>query len=1288
MNNPNRSNICQKSAKPVDPTAPKLSREACSRGTLVFLVALATLLAATPNLSANQVVPGTVPPITAGLQPIGPLDPHQEMSLAILFPVRNQPSLDNLLQQLYDPASTNYCQYITPEQFRDNFGATGDDYQAVEAFAQANNLTVTYAHSNRLVLDVAGTVSDIETAFNVHMLVFQHPTENRTFYAPDADPTLNLNVAIQWIGGLDNYNIGRRNYSNTPLGEAGAGVREAGAGTGLGGSGEVSGIYWSSDLRAAYLPGVTSQGAGQIVALAEFGIYNISDITNYEYYGTYIGQHAITDVPLVDVLVDSGPDGYLDAEVSIDIEMAIAMAPELSEIIVYEGAGQDDVTTADSLDVLSRIADDNLAKQISMSLSGFSEADFEGVLQQMAAQGQSFFTSSGDTDAWASTYPPYPADSPYATAVGGTELGTSGPAGIWTNEVVWNFNNSVGCLSTANEGSSGGISTYFSIPTWQDPISMSSAHGSATMRNSPDVALVGDKIFNVFNGTNYCGCGTSYAAPLWAGLTAIVNAQAANDGLPSVGFLNPALYAIGTNSTKYARDFHDVTLGNNTNAFSPTNFFAVAGYDLCTGLGTPTGTNLINDLARAGSCNMTLSGTLTNQRAYFTATLLPNGLVLVAGGVNSNGILSSAELYQPTNGTWTSTGSLSTPRYAHTATLLPNGLVLVAGGYNNSGAVSTAELYNPSTGRWTNTDSLHTARYDHTATLLPNGLVLAAAGCGTGGSYLSSGEVYNPSSGSWATTNGLNTARAGHTATLLPNGLVLVAGGYGTATAELYNPSSNTWTYTGSLINGRFWHSATLLPNGLVIAAGGEGSNSVTLSSAELYNWTNGTWTLTGSLNQARMYHTATLLPNGVVLAAGGFIPSLGSLASAEEYDPALGEWTWTCSLNNTRYAQTATLLPQGAVLFAGGVVGTGDSSNSLASSELFPAPPEDKDFASPSWMSQGVCAHTTTLLPSGLVLVAGGLAPTGSVTNANLYNAASNAWTSTYGLNTARNFHTATLLPNDLVLVAGGVETNSSGSTVLSSGELFYPSTVTWSNTGPLNTARQNHTATLLPDGLVLCAGGLGESGAPLASAELYYPSSGGWTNTGSLNTARTLHTATLLPNGLVLVAGGLAAGGVTASSELYNPYSNSWTYTSGTLNTARMWHKAVLLPNGMVLVAGGLNSSRLPAPYAELYNPSTQTWTNTGALNEPRAYHTATLLPTGQVELLGGYPDAADQSEFYNPSSGLWTTNGSYLFVEYYHTATLLPSGFVLIVGGENNSTNLQGSFDCSSNAFLFTP
>ncbi|MGD0573644.1 MAG: kelch repeat-containing protein [Sedimentisphaerales bacterium] len=340
---------------------------------------------------------------------------------------------------------------------------------------------------------------------------------------------------------------------------------------------------------------------------------------------------------------------------------------------------------------------------------------------------------------------------------------------------------------------------------------------------------------------------------------------------------------------------------------------------------------------------------MTTARIYNTATLLPSGKVLVVGGGVTGGpggynfhALSSAELYDPVTGTWTTTGAMNNPRIWHTATLLPNGKVLVTGGDNYNGVLSSAELYNPATGAWTTTGAMSFPRLHHTATLLPNGKVLVAGGSGPvggdSGDWLFSAELYDPSTGTWTGTSKLNTERAWHTATLLSSGTVLVAGGYGgspdhtLSSAELYDPATGAWTNTGSLNTGRCLHAATLLPNGQVLVAG----SSASLTSTELYDPASGMWTVTGALNAGRATFPMTLLTNGKVLASGGEDSNQNAISSTELYDPASGTWTNAESLNTARWDHTSTLLPNGNVLVIGGEGENIFDHDYLSSTELY----------------------------------------------------------------------------------------------------------------------------------------------------------------------------------------------------------------------------------------------------------------------------------------------------------------------------------------------------------------
>jgi hypothetical protein len=297
-------------------------------------------------------------------------------------------------------------------------------------------------------------------------------------------------------------------------------------------------------------------------------------------------------------------------------------------------------------------------------------------------------------------------------------------------------------------------------------------------------------------------------------------------------------------------------------------------------------------------------------------------------------------VFAPTNSTWTTTSTLNDPRQYHTATLLPNGKVLVAGGLGTgvSNVLATAELFNYTAGTWARTGAMKTNRYQHTSALLGNGTVLVMGGLNAAGNTLKTVEYYKPNLGSWKSTGAMNYFHLHGTATLLANGKVLLTGGTdGTnnavAQSELYDPVAGTWATTGSLATARWNQTATLLPSGRVLVMGGRNSSNVALSTVELFDPNSGTWTNTGAMATARQTFTATLLNNGEVLAAGGINLAGTSTNAAELYDTISGKWATCTNLNIARAGHTATFLTNGQVLLTSGLNAT---TNVSQSAELF----------------------------------------------------------------------------------------------------------------------------------------------------------------------------------------------------------------------------------------------------------------------------------------------------------------------------------------------------------------
>ena len=538
-------------------------------------------------------LPGHVPPVVAGLKAEGLLPATRQVRLAIGLPLRDAAGLDDFIAQLYDPASPNFRRYLTPDEITARFGPTEQDYEVVQNFARTNGLTITGTCQNRLVLDVTGPADAVQKAFHVTLRTYRHPGEARIFFAPDTEPEVAAMLPVEDVQGLSDYSRPRPRLHRM----------DAVATTGMtknGSAPDRSGGYFGNDFRNAYAPDTTLTGAGQTVGLFEADGFYANDIAAY----AIVAGNGRTNIVIQTVLLDNyngtpttgGDSG--NPEVSLDIEMAMAMAPGLSKIVVYEG-NPNIYLPNDILNAM--LSDSNTVKALSCSWgwSGGPSTTTDNIFKNMSAVGQSFFNASGDSDAFTSgsgsvngvdnpSTENAPSSSPYITQVGGTTL-TTGTGAAYGAESVWNWGRGA--------GSSGGISSQYSIPGWQTNINNLTANGgSASFRNIPDVALTADNVYVAYGkGSQGEFGGTSCAAPLWAGFIALANQQAAAAGRPVVGFINPAVYTIAAGAS-YASCFHDVTTGNNTWSRSPNLFYAATGYDLGTGLGTPAGQILINAL--------------------------------------------------------------------------------------------------------------------------------------------------------------------------------------------------------------------------------------------------------------------------------------------------------------------------------------------------------------------------------------------------------------------------------------------------------------------------------------------------------------------------------------------------------------------------------------------------------------------------------------------------------------------------------------------------------------------
>lgn len=600
---------------------------------LLAALALGGVAQAAEPLTA---VAGNVSPAVANSQRVGTVPDDQQLSIAVPLALRNTNALDKFLADVSNPHSATYGHYLTPEQFKASYGPTKADFDQVTAFLQGKGLKVTGV--NGQAVDASGTGAQLSKAFSTTLGLYDDTARGRKFFANDSAPKLPADLAakVQTVSGLDNYAVQHRSSVSVPN-------SVLAAPSGLG----------PSSLRSIYdTNGINADGTGQTVAEWEFDGYKQSDITAYDQqFG--LSSSAPTTVPVDGQNYDSSP-GDGQAEVSLDIEIARAMAPKVSTL-VYEAPNSD----SGEVDMANKIVNDNKTSVVSISW-GSCEQDSsssqlsgtDSALKQGAAQGISFFAASGDNGSKDCTRSAsgasvvavdYPASSVYVTGVGGTTL-TQGSGATYGSETVWN--NSHGATG-------GGVSKLYNAPSWQT--------GSNGKRTVPDVASDGDPVtgYAVYSGGAWGQYGgTSCAAPMWAGWASLYNQKAS----AKLGAANQAIYQLG-NSSKYASAFHDVTSGNNG------DFKASTGYDDTTGWGSYDGTGLFNAL-NGGTTTPGNTVSVTN----------PGDQTTAVGGSASLQIKA--------------TDSSSTAKLTYSATGLPAGLSINSATGLISGTANTAAASN------------------------------------------------------------------------------------------------------------------------------------------------------------------------------------------------------------------------------------------------------------------------------------------------------------------------------------------------------------------------------------------------------------------------------------------------------------------------------------------------------------------------------------------------------------------------------------------------------------------
>ena len=623
--------------------------------------------------TGSQNVGGAAAPgIVAGTYPlVGPLPPSTPMKLVISLPRTQQPGnppLSDRIDQMYDPTNALYHQYMSATTFAAAYGPLQSDYDALTAFASANGLTVVDTYTSRAALGVTGTAAAVENALNVTLNQYKRP-DGTVFYAPANDPSVNLTVPLLFIAGLDNLavphanNGGDTSYTDTTC------IPDFSPHP----PGETTGSdYVGGDFRKAYVPGA-GQGSGQVVGLLEFDTYYPTDIVDYD--SSYVHSPFnlyncdVTQAAPCGATVTAPPaPGGGGLEVTLNIDMVHSMAPAAQVRVYYQSAVPNSGTF---VTLMQRAADEPFPYTPSVisnswtweGTSAFPNPAIAQTLQQIAAQGQSFFQASGDYGSYISTgidggvgspgginVPEPIIDSSLMTVVGGTQLAT-GPAAAYIDEKTWNNpNRSAGGLGAASGGgfcntyTAEGAGTFYAtlpIPSYQlnpGPFPANTEVSTLNTLNArmiPDVSIVADQFgIYLFNGTHQpmCAGGTSASVALWAGIAALLN-EASPGGFP-VGFANPTLYRLASTVSSYGNNFHDVgsgalnTYANDNNQYNPTglsNFHASAGYDLATGLGSPkagllTGALPPQSCQSGGSLSMLIDTVNQNVTAY-----VPNG---------------------------------------------------------------------------------------------------------------------------------------------------------------------------------------------------------------------------------------------------------------------------------------------------------------------------------------------------------------------------------------------------------------------------------------------------------------------------------------------------------------------------------------------------------------------------------------------------------------------------------------------------------------------------------------
>lgn len=496
-------------------------------------------------------------------------DQNRILELHIVLEHQNADALDALIISQNDPNSEYYHKYLTPEQFQQQFHPSSEQLNHVRQFLTNNNIHLD-RNARGAVLKVRAKAADAEKLFHTELYEYKSATGEQ-FYAPKGPIEVPRNLNIRAVVGLSSPGKPHSNYR----------IRKKHVLLSL----DPVQSFDAKDIRTLYNIPESYRGEGQRLALVELDGYDPRDID------LYARKNNIRQIPRQDVYINDFDgkihDRNTQIEVTMDIQLINAMAPEAEELRIYTahnfGSNFIDIfneiaNPSDSSIPLSNII--SCSWGISEDQAAYADIQAESVIfKQMAAQGQTFFAASGDNGAMdngRSLSVDDPAAQPYVVSVGGTRITSQDVNNI--SEQAW-----------SNGG--GGISQYWKIPQWQRDVIRKDSKSSNTMRNIPDVSLNADPAtgYEVYiNQTLEIVGGTSCSAPLWAGFAAILNEARSKHALPSLGFIAPSLYAVAKNINPNI-PYHDIADNSNNGYYSATD-----GYDNVTGLGTINGAFLVD----------------------------------------------------------------------------------------------------------------------------------------------------------------------------------------------------------------------------------------------------------------------------------------------------------------------------------------------------------------------------------------------------------------------------------------------------------------------------------------------------------------------------------------------------------------------------------------------------------------------------------------------------------------------------------------------------------------------